>query len=77
MTDSVWPEQIVQVAADPLALGDPRHLLDRLLRHAQLGVLAPELGEVDVGRRRRRRRRRGPASKTQSGQRRATSASTV
>ena len=29
------PEQIVQVAADALALGDPRHLHDRGLGHAQ------------------------------------------
>ena len=29
------PEQIVQVAADALALGDPRHLLDGRLGHAQ------------------------------------------
>ena len=41
-------EQVVQVAADALALGDARHLFDRLLRHAQLVVLAPHLGEVDV-----------------------------
>ena len=42
-------EQVVQVTADPLALGDAGHFLDGLLSHAQVGILAMHRGKVDVG----------------------------
>jgi hypothetical protein len=70
-------KQVVEVAADALALGDACHLDDRLLRHAQLVALAAQLGEVDVraadDSRDDQRLRRTPRTSTASARRRAPS----
>ena len=41
-------EQVVEVARDPLALGDGRQVLGRFVRLDERAILAPHLAEVDV-----------------------------